>query len=192
MNKKVFLGLLAVVVTVAVATAGCTFSTNPSSSSASPSASAAPQNITGYSTYTNATAGVRIQYPSGWNAIEGGRSSQVVLFKAPGNLTQVAVMLSPAGKSSLEELQNGVVSGLLNETSLNYTLVSTENATLAGMPAINSTLDASASGVTITQRYTMTVKDNQYYALLFSTLAEDWNKNLNDFSNMSNSFAITS
>ncbi len=191
MNKKAFLGLLVVVVMLVVATAGCTSITNPFSGSASPSASAVPQNIPGYATYTNVSVGISIQYPSGWNVTEGGKTPKVVTFRAPDNATNVVVLLSPVGTSSLEEIQNGVVSGLLNETSLNYTLVSIEKTTLAGNPAINSTLNASASGVTITQRYTTTVKYNQAYSLLFSTYAEDWNKYLNDFSNMSNSFAIT-
>ncbi|MEI7827577.1 MAG: PsbP-related protein [Euryarchaeota archaeon] len=148
--------------------------------------------MAGYATYTNATAGIRIQYPSGWNAIEGGRSSQVVLFKAPGNLTQVAVMSSPAGKSSLEELHNTIISGLLNETSYNYTLVSTEKTTLAGMPAITSTLTATIGDVTVKQRYVTMEKGDQWYSLIFSGDSEVWSKYQNDFSNMTNSFAITS
>lgn len=178
--------------TVAVATAGCTFNTNPSSGSASPSASTAPQNITGYSTYTNATAGVRIQYPSGWGVTEGGSNSKVVKFNAPEGATSVAVLSSPAGTSSLEELHNTIISGLLNETSYNYTLVSTEKTTLAGMPAITSTLTATIGDVTVKQRYVTMEKGDQWYSLIFSGDSEVWSKYQNDFSNMTNSFAITS
>jgi hypothetical protein len=192
MNKKTFLGLLVVVVTLVVATAGCTSITNPLSGSASPSASAVPQNIPGYATYTNSTAGIRLQYPSGWNVTEGGKSLAVVEFTSTDNVTSVAVLKYPVGTSSLEETQNAIVNGLLNQTTYKYTLVSTEKTTLAGMPAINSTLNASASGVTVTQRYSTTVKDNQAYSLLFTVYPENWNKYQNDFGNMSNSFAITS
>jgi PsbP len=192
MNKKVFLGLLVIVVTLAVATAGCTFSTNPSSGGASPSASAVPQNITGYSTYKNATAGVRIQYPSGWGVTEGGSKTNVVTFHAP-DYTNVQVISSPvSGQRSLTELHNMSVNEILNITSLNYTLVSTENTTLAGMPAYNSTLTTTIAGIPMTQIFETTLKNNQGYALIFSTSSELLPKYQNDFNNMTNSFAITS
>lgn len=193
MNKKAFLGLLVVVVTLVVATAGCTSSTNPSSASASPSASAVPQNIAGYATYTNATAGMRIQYPSGWGVTEGGSNLRVATFHAPEGATSVMVISGPvSGKSSLEKLHNVSVNSLLNETGLNYTLVSTEKTTLAGMPAISSTLTATIGSITVKQIDQTTVKDNQAYALIYSTTSELWPKFQNDFSNMTNSFVITS
>jgi hypothetical protein len=193
MNKKAFLGLLVLVVTLAVATTGCTFSTNPSSGSASPSASAAPQNITGYSTYTNATAGMRIQYPSGWGVTEGGSKAKVVTFHAPDGVTQVQILWSPASpKDSVAELHNSVLDAVLNETGLNYTLVSTENTTLAGMPAYNSTMTTTVAGIPMTQKIETTMKNNQAYEILFATSSELWPTVQNDFSNMTNSFAITS
>jgi len=194
MNKKVFLGLLVIVVTLAVATAGCTFSTNPSGGGASPSASAVPQNITGYSTYTNATAGVRIQYPSGWGVTEGGSETTVVTFHAPDGMANVQVISAPvSGTKSVAELHNTSINGLLNMTSLNYTLVSTENTTLAGMPAYNSTLTTTmVAGTPMTQTVTTTVKDKQGYVLITTTTSKLLPNYQNDFSNMTNSFAITS
>ena len=192
MNKKVFLGLLVIVMTLAVATTGCTFNTSTSSGSANPSASAVPQNITGYSTYTNATAGVRVQYPSGWGVTEGGSETNVVTFHAPEGTTSVMVISGPvSGTKSVAELHNTMVNGLLNMT-LNYTLVSTENTTLAGMPAYNSTLTTTIAGIPMTQIFETTLKNNQGYALIFSTSSELLPKYQNDFNNMTNSFAITS
>lgn len=193
MDKKAFLGLLVVVVTLVVATAGCTSSTNPSSASASPSASAVPQNIAGYATYTNATAGMRIQYPSGWGVTEGGSNLRVATFHAPEGATSVMVISGPvSGKSSLEELHNGSVNSLLNETSLNYTLVSTEKTTLAGMPAYNVTLTSSYLGVDLKQMQTIVKKDDQFYMISYTTALEQWPNYLDEINNMGNSLAFTS
>jgi hypothetical protein len=197
MNKKVFFGLLVIVMMLAVATAGCTSSTNSSSGGASPSASAAPQNITGYATYTNATAGVRIQYPSGWNVTEGRGNGSIVTFSALKGVVSVGLFLNNTSstKTNLDKFKNITVSEALNNTSsgLNYTLVSTEKTTLAGMPAYNLTLTATtSSGVTLKQMVMMTEKDYQVYQLTYVTTPALFPDYQNDFSNMTNSFAITS
>ncbi|MGZ7180374.1 MAG: PsbP-related protein [Halobacteriota archaeon] len=196
MNKKVFFGPLVIVMMLAVATAGCTSSTNSSSGGASPSASAAPQNISGYATYTNATAGVRIQYPPGWNVTAGGSNTTIVKFSTLNGVVNAQLFLNneSSSKISLDDFKNMTVSGLVNNTSsgLNYTLVSIEKTTLAGMPAYNLTLTATPSGVTIKQMVMMTEKDYQVYTLTYSTTPALFPDYQNDFSNMTNSFAITS
>ncbi len=198
MNKKAFLGLLVVVVTLVVATAGCTSSTSPSSASASPSASASasasaspvPQNIAGYATYTNATAGIRLQYPSGWNVTEGGTSTRVVQLSSD---TGTNVMLLKGGSAvSLEDEKNDAINVAMNLTSYNHTLVSTEKTTLAGMPAYNLTFAVTIQGQEIKQVVGVTVKDDQYYWLMLTSSPGNWNKDQKDFSNIFNSFAITS
>ena len=90
--------------TLAVATTGCTFNTSTSSGSASPSASAVPQTIAGYSTYTNATAGVRVQYPSGWGVTEGGSETTVVTFHAPEGMANVLVISGPVSGKKLSKI----------------------------------------------------------------------------------------
>jgi hypothetical protein len=191
MNKKAFLGLMVVVVTLIVASAGCTSITNPSSASASPSASAVPSNIAGYATYTNSTAGVRLQYPSGWNVSEsGGTSSRVVKLSAGSGSNVIVVNGGYTG--SLESAKDGIISEVLNSTTLNYTLVSTEKTTLAGLPAYNMTFTTKYLGQDVKQVISLTGKDNQYYDLTFSSSPEDWNKDQTAFSNIFNSFAITS
>jgi len=195
MNKKAFLGILVVVVTLVVATAGCTFSTNPSSSSASPSASSpsasvVPQTIAGYSTYTNATAGVRLQYPSGWTVKEGGSSTRVVQMLADSGSNVIVNKGRQSG--SLESARDAIISTMLNTTSYNYTLVSTEKTTLAGMPAYNVTFAAKYFGQDIKQVYSLAMRDGYYYSFIFSSSPEDWNQDQPVFSNIFNSFAITS
>jgi hypothetical protein len=190
MNKKAFLGLFVVVVMLVVATAGCTVSTNPSSPSASPNASAVPSNIAGYATYTNSTADVRIQYPSGWNVTEGGSSTRVVKLSS-GSGTNVIVS-KERYTGSLESYKDNAISGVLNITGYNYTLVSTEKTTLAGMPGYNMTFTATYLGQNAKQVVSITGKDNYYYLLTFTSTPEEWNMDQNYFSNIFNSFAITS
>ncbi|MGZ4869804.1 MAG: hypothetical protein ACXV2F_05540, partial [Halobacteriota archaeon] len=101
MNKKVFFGPLVIVMMLAVATAGCTSSTNSSSGGASPSASAAPQNISGYATYTNATAGVRIQYPPGWNVTAGGSNTTIVKFSTLNGVVNAQLFLNNESSSKI-------------------------------------------------------------------------------------------
>jgi PsbP-like protein len=189
MNKKAFLGLLVVVVTLVVATAGCTSSTNPSSASPSPSASAVPLNITGYANYANSTAGVRLQYPSGWNVTEGGSSTRVVKLSSDSGSNVIISKERYTG--SLESYKDNAISGVLNITGFNYTLVSTEKTTLAGLPAYNTTFTATYLGQNAKQVVSITGKDNYYYLLTFTSTSEEWNMDQNYFSNIFNSFAIT-
>jgi PsbP-like protein len=190
MNKKVFLGLLVIVMTLAVATTGCTFNTSTSSGSASPSASAVPQTIAGYSTYTNATAGLRMQYPSGWNLTEGGTSTRVVKFSGPEGTN--VILVKGRDSRSLDVVKDVFISSILNETSYNYTLVSTEKTTLAGMPAYNVTLTSSYLGVDLKQMQTIVKKDDQVYMISYTTALEQWPNYLDEINNMGNSLAFTS
>jgi hypothetical protein len=197
MNRKAFFGLLVVVMMLAVGTAGCTFSTNSSSGGASPSASTAPQNNTGYATYTNATAGVRIQYPPGWNVTEGGSNTTIVMFSTPVGGFNVNVLLGyhnvSSVKESLDEFKNATVSDLASITSPKYTNVSTGETTLAGMPAYTLTATATTqSGVVVKQMMVMTEKDYQVYTLTYTATQGLFPDYQNDFSNMTSSFAITS
>ena len=200
MKKKVFFGLLVTVMMLAVATAGCTSSTNSSSGGSSqpaastvPAAAFVPQNNPGYLNYTNATAGVRIQYPPGWNVTEGNGS--IVTFSPPGGV-DANVKLSSTNmsdiKPSLNEVKTIVTNDLLNNTKIQYTLVSTENTTLAGMPAFTLNLNATTSGISIKQEVASTLKDDQGYMLFYTATQGLFPDYQNDFSNMTSSFAITS
>jgi hypothetical protein len=188
MNKKVFFGLLVTVTMLATATAGCTSSTNSSSGGSS-------QSIAGYATYTNATAGVSMQYPSGWKVTEGENGSIATFSTVDGvvNVKLLSYNVSTV-KESLDEFKNATVSGAIRSLvpGLNWTLVSTENTTLAGMPAYNLTLTRTSNGVAIKQIATMTEKNYQVYDIVSSTTSALWPDYQNDFSNMTNSFAITS
>jgi hypothetical protein len=148
-----------------------------------------------YVTYTNTTVGVTIQHPFGWNVTEGGSNGSIVTFSEPK--TDTSILLSwyneSGTKESLKEFKNVTVSQFFNDTTLNYTLVSTEKTTLAGMPAYNLTLTATnENGVAITQTVMMTEKDYEVCALVFSATSESFPTYQNDFSTMTNSFAITS
>jgi hypothetical protein len=200
MNKKPIIGLLVLVMTLAVATAGCTSSTNPSSSGSSqpaastvPAAAFVPQNNPGYLNYTNATAGVRIQYPPGWKVTEGNGS--IVTFSAPGGVDANVILTSTNLsdiKPSLDEVKTIVTNDLLNNTTLSYSVVSTENTTVAGMPAFTLTVNGTSSGITLKQEVTVTLKDYQAYELIYSSTQGVFPDYQSDFSNMTNSFAITS
>ncbi len=93
---------------------------------------------------------------------------------------------------SLEDAKNESISEVLNLTTPKYTLVSTEKTTLAGRPAYNMTFNTTYLGQNIKQVISLTTKDNYYYDLTFSSSQEDWNTDQTVFSNMFNSFAITS
>jgi hypothetical protein len=200
MKKKVFFGLLVTVMMLAVATAGCTSSTNSSSGGSSqpaastvPAATFVPQNNPGYLNYTNATAGVRIQYPSGWNVTEGNGS--IVTFSPPGGVAANVILNSSnmSGiKPSLDEVKTVLTNDLLNNSTISYSVVSTENTTLAGMPAFTLNLNATTSGISIKQEVASTLKDYQAYELIYSATQGVFPDYQSDFSNMTNSFAITS
>jgi hypothetical protein len=205
MYKKAFLWMLIIAMTLVVASAGCTSSTNPSSGGPSqpaastvPAASFVPQNNPGYLNYTNATASVRIQYPSEWTATEGGSNATVMTFNNLGRNASVSLTSSDwsSTKPSLDEFKNILVNELLNGSrtiGLNYTVNSTEKTTLAGMPAYNLTLSAtSPSGVAMKQLVMITMEDYQAYVLTFSTTQGLFPDYQNTFTNMANSFAITS
>jgi hypothetical protein len=150
-----------------------------------------PQNIPGYATYTNSTAGVRIQYPSGWNVNEsGGTSSRVVQLSSGSGSNVIVVKGGYTG--SLEDARDGIISEVLNLTTPKYTLVSTEKTTLAGLPAYNMTFTTTYLGQDVKQVISLTGKDKYYYDLTFSSSPDQWNKDQNDFNNIFNSFAITS
>jgi hypothetical protein len=62
----------------------------------------------------------------------------------------------------------------LNVTTLNYTLVSTEKMTLAGMPAYNLTITSPSDNGTITQMVMLTEKDYQVYWITYTATSESF------------------
>jgi hypothetical protein len=150
-----------------------------------------PQNIPGYATYTNSTAGVHLQYPSGWKITEGGgTSSGVVKFSGPEGTN--VILVKARDSKSLDAVKDKFISDMLNETSFNYTLVSTEKTTLAGNPAYNVTLTSSYSGIDLKQMQTIVKKDDQFYMISYTTALEQWPNYLDEINNMGNSLAFTS
>jgi hypothetical protein len=199
MKKKAFFGLLVVVITLAVATAGCTSSTNSSSGGSSqPAASTVPAASAVYSNYTNATAGVRLQYPLGWNITEGNGTGSATTFSPPGGGEAYVGLIyndMSSSKRSLDEYKNGYVVSVTTEGNLyNYTLVSTENTTLGGMPAYNLTFTYTnpSNGLAMKLVTMVTMKDYKGYLLYYGAPSGSFPGYQNDFSNMANSFAITS
>jgi PsbP len=199
MKKKAFFGLLVVVMALAVATAGCTSSTNSSSGGSSqPAASTVPAASAVYSNYTNATAGVRLQYPLGWNITEGNGTGSATIFYPPGGGRAYVGLIynnMPSNKPTLDEYKNDlVVSFTTNGKDMNYTLVSTENTTLGGMPAYNLTFTYTipSNGPAMKLVMMVTMKDYKGYLLYYGDTSGSFPDYQNEFSNMANSFAITS
>lgn len=146
-----------------------------------------------YVAYTNATAGVSIQYPFGWNVTEDGGNGSIVTFSEPRTDTNVYLGFHNASstRESLDEYKNSMVQAL-NDTTLNYTLVSTEKMTLAGMPAYNLTVTSPNDNGTITQMVMLTEKNYQVYWITYTATSKAFPTYQNDFSTMTNSFTITS
>jgi len=131
-----------------------------------------------------------MQYPSGWNLTEGGTSTRVVKFSGPEGTN--VILVKGRDSRSLDVVKDVFISSILNETSYNYTLVSTEKTTLAGMPAYNVTLTSSYLGVDLKQMQTIVKKDDQVYMISYTTALEQWPNYLDEINNMGNSLAFTS
>jgi predicted Zn-dependent protease len=184
MNKKVLFGVLVAVMMLAVAMAGCTSSTNSSTNSSSTSA------VSGYQTYANATAGVSMQYPSGWNVSEGTNGSIATFSPLTGNASvSVGALNESFFNMTLSEYRSNVVLAA-NLSGSNETVT---NTTIAGMPAFTFTNTTTyPSGITKKETLIATEKNGQLYTIIYEAAPEVFATYQSNFTAMVNSFAFTS
>jgi hypothetical protein len=94
--------------------------------------------------YTNPEHGIRIEYPSGWQKVEGPMLDRmtsraenitaIVGFTAPSGLTSIFVTVSPSENKSASEFAQAEIPTLKKDHP-DFKLVGSNSTTLAGLPA---------------------------------------------------------
>ena len=164
--------LLLVVASLLVA--GCTSSSSPTATptaqvTATPRPTYIPLSTPGYLNYSNRSAGVGIQYPSSWNATEGGNNT--VLFSLPGTAVAFGVATPEdltGAKLPLDEYAQVILQQLKQNSSFtSFTVLNSSNVTLAGYPAHEFVFTVVLGGITMQYNFEVTIIENTGYSLAY-------------------------
>ncbi len=181
MIKKTALLLVAVVVAIAVLTAGCTF--NVGTPSPSPSVST-------MNTY-NSTQGFTMKYPSDWTKDESN-ATLAVIFVLPTNNNTENLNVQVANLSEGETFAT-VSEGLKENVQGydNFTLLTSNNTTLAGQQAGKIVFTANVNGDFVKVQQVWTVKDGKAYVITYKAAPNNYDTYANTAQQMIDSFTTT-
>ncbi len=184
MNKKTALLLTAVVMVVAVLTAGCTFNVGTSSPSPSPSQSPTL-------TY-NSTQGFTIKYPSDWTKEEPTSGPITVLFGIPTNNASENLNVQVYNLSTGDTLSSTTSDILTDVRNIsNFTQIQAGNATLAGTPAYKIVYTANDNkGDFLKIMQIWTVKAGKEYLITYKAAPNNYDTYASTAQQMIDSFSI--
>ncbi len=188
MMKKTALFLVAVVMVVAVSTAGCSFNVG----NISPSPSASPSASSTLTNTYNSPQGFSIKYPSDWAKEEPTSGPIAVLFAVPThnsseNLNVQAYNLS-AGET-LSSTTSDILTSIQDDS--NSTQIQAGNTTLAGLPAykiVYTTYDSKGNFVKALQ--TWTVNAGKEYLITYKTAPSNYDTYASTAQQMIDSFSV--
>lgn len=144
-----------------------------------------------FSTYTNSTYGIMIQYPSDWNIEQTSNSSIIVRFHSPLNSVITIKISSLPSYSTLAKEATGAIN-LLSKAFTSFSPVdSGSSTTLAGNPAERLVFAARAGQAEIKELQVFTIKGGTEYILSYGSTKEVFPKDLPVAQKMIDSFQIT-
>ncbi len=186
MMNKAALFLVAVVMVVAVSTAGCSF--NIGNTSPSPSASSAPSLTNTY----NSAQGFSMKYPSDWGVDNRTSGPVVVAFVLPTNNDSENLNVQVSNLSAGETLRSMTSEIIAADQNLsNFTQIQAGNATLAGLPAYKIVCTASDSdGNFLKIMQTWTVNAGKGYIITYKAAPNNYDTYANTAQQMIDSFSI--
>jgi eukaryotic-like serine/threonine-protein kinase len=129
-------------------------------------------------TYTNSTAGIKIQYPSNWQPQSPDNPFDTLRFVSPaGGILGIQVSDIPMDVSLAQEATAGV--NMLSKSFNNFSLVSSTPATIAGgNPAQRIEYTAREGQLDLRFIQVVTIKDGKEYILTFGAPKDQFSSDL--------------
>ena len=143
-------------------------------------------------TYTNSTAGIKIQYPSNWQLQRPDNPFDTLRFVSPaGSILGIQVSDIPLDVSLAQEATAGV--NMLSKSFDNFSLASSTPTTIAGgNPAQRIEYTARQGQLDLRFIQVVTIKDGKEYILTFGAPKDQFPSDLPAVQQIVDSFQITS
>jgi hypothetical protein len=150
-------------------------------------------------TYTDSVCAIRIQYPSGWEAV--GFGSGGASFTVPKTTDGLSVTIFPLSSSSpaqsLDSHPRNTIDSLRQSLGQNFQLISSSKTTLAGNPALVTEYRYRITGNEQQDEVTRTMdvsisKGNKLYTLSYSAQETEYPRYLSTIRNMISTFVFGS
>ncbi|MFA5375170.1 MAG: PsbP-related protein [Dehalococcoidia bacterium] len=143
----------------------------------------------GFETYTDNVNGFSISIPDSW---ETTQEETVTFFSAPSPCVSLypfgdVVAASAEGYTSAQTYYSEVFEPFL-ETLDGYGLISKENSTIDGTPAIKVTYTYADGGYSFQEMASILVDQQTLWVIVGSCESTCWNQHVGTFNTMTNSF----